>query len=168
MNLLMLSFPLNIFMAFLVLVALMPLLVQTFEQVIDAGFIGLNEILKANGGEDLMELHVYEPDLRRPGLKERFLHSDTRFPMDLQWFAPEDEGRTEDPTEYKLRKAPRRGEGRQIGRSYLGYNPDLLHYGTCSLRFRNSRGDAGYDDLFLFQLDQAGPGGISRDGDCRP
>ena len=30
--------------------------------------------------------------------------------IDLQWFAAEDEGRTEDPTEYKLRKA--REEGR--------------------------------------------------------
>ena len=30
--------------------------------------------------------------------------------MDLQWFAAEDEGRTEDPTEYKIRKA--REEGR--------------------------------------------------------
>ena len=32
------------------------------------------------------------------------------FRIDLQWFAAEDEGRTEQPTEYKLRKA--REEGR--------------------------------------------------------
>ncbi len=30
--------------------------------------------------------------------------------IDLQWFAPEDEGRTEDPTEYKLRKAREEGK----------------------------------------------------------
>ena len=30
--------------------------------------------------------------------------------IDLQWFAAEEEGRTEDPSEYKLRKA--REEGR--------------------------------------------------------
>ena len=35
---------------------------------------------------------------------------DDLFWIDLQWFAAEDEGRTEDPTEYKLRKA--REEGR--------------------------------------------------------
>lgn len=35
----------------------------------------------------------------------------SRFPdIDLQWFAPEDEGRTEDPTEYKLRKAREEGK----------------------------------------------------------
>lgn len=32
------------------------------------------------------------------------------FRIDLQWFAAEDEGRTEQPSEYKLRKA--REEGR--------------------------------------------------------
>jgi len=35
---------------------------------------------------------------------------DTEFFIDLQWFAAEDEGRTEDPTDYKIRKA--REEGR--------------------------------------------------------
>ena len=30
--------------------------------------------------------------------------------IDLQWFGPEDEGRTEDPTEYKLRKAREEGK----------------------------------------------------------
>ncbi len=32
------------------------------------------------------------------------------FDIHLQWFAPEDEGRTEDPTEYKLRKAREEGK----------------------------------------------------------
>jgi flagellar biosynthetic protein FliR len=50
MNLLMLSFPMNIFMAFLVLIALMPLLIQSFEGIIDNGFIGLNELMKAMSG----------------------------------------------------------------------------------------------------------------------
>lgn len=36
---------------------------------------------------------------------------DDSFPLiHLQWFAPEDEGRTEDPTEYKLRKAREEGK----------------------------------------------------------
>jgi flagellar biosynthetic protein FliR len=50
MNLLMLSFPLNIFIAFLLLFALMPLMLETFENIIDAGFIGLNELMKAMAG----------------------------------------------------------------------------------------------------------------------
>ena len=50
MNLLMLSFPLNIFMAFLLLVAAMPLIVQSFDHIFDAGFAGLHEIMKAMAG----------------------------------------------------------------------------------------------------------------------
>ncbi len=50
MNLLMLSFPLNIFMAFLVLVAVMPMLIESFENIIDNGFTGLNELMKAMAG----------------------------------------------------------------------------------------------------------------------
>ena len=34
----------------------------------------------------------------------------SRFHIDLEWFAPEDEGRTEDPTEYKIRKAREEGK----------------------------------------------------------
>ena len=37
-------------------------------------------------------------------------YSERNFFIDLQWFAAEDEGRTEDPTDYKIRKA--REEGR--------------------------------------------------------
>jgi hypothetical protein len=33
--------------------------------------------------------------------------------LDLQWFAAEDEGRTEDPTEFKIRKAREEGESRR-------------------------------------------------------
>ena len=36
--------------------------------------------------------------------------SDSKFGFDLQWFAAEDEGRTEDPTELKLRKAREEGK----------------------------------------------------------
>lgn len=38
------------------------------------------------------------------------LSKDTPFEVDLQWFAPEDEGRTEEPTEHKLRKAREEGK----------------------------------------------------------
>lgn len=37
-------------------------------------------------------------------------YNERNFFIDLQWFAAEDEGRTEDPTDYKIRKA--REEGR--------------------------------------------------------
>ncbi len=47
-------------------------------------------------------------DLKTLYLKRFCLESE--LPMDLQWFAPEDEGRTEDPTEYKLRKAREEGK----------------------------------------------------------
>lgn len=40
---------------------------------------------------------------------DRFF-SVTNTVISLQWFAPEDEGRTEDPTEYKLRKAREEGK----------------------------------------------------------
>ena len=50
MNLLMLSFPMNIFMAFLVLVAVMPLMVQAFENIINNGFDGLHELMKVIAG----------------------------------------------------------------------------------------------------------------------
>lgn len=41
----------------------------------------------------------------------KFAKNDTpSFIIDLQWFAAEDEGRTEDPTEFKLRKAREKGQ----------------------------------------------------------
>ncbi len=94
-------------------------------------------------------------DRRRPPLR-----LDTRNPaarnltarsiaaaMDLQWFAAEDEGRTEDPTEFKLRKA--REEGR-VAKSQelnsaivlllpvlalIGFAPSMLNTFTEMLRF---------------------------------
>jgi len=71
--------------------------------------------------------------------------------IDLQWFAAEDEGRTEDPTEYKLRKA--REEGR-VAKSQelngaivlllpvltlIGFAPSMLDTFTEMLRFYFSR-----------------------------
>ena len=50
MNLLMLSFPMNIFMAFLVLVAVMPMMIEVFEQIIDNGFTGLTDLMRAMSG----------------------------------------------------------------------------------------------------------------------
>lgn len=43
------------------------------------------------------------------------LHADERFGMHLQWFAPEDEGRTEDPTDRKQRKAREEGKVAKSG-----------------------------------------------------
>lgn len=37
-------------------------------------------------------------------------YRESRFPVHLQWFAAEDEGRTEEPTEYKIRKAREEGK----------------------------------------------------------
>ena len=40
--------------------------------------------------------------------------------IDLQWFAAEDEGRTEEPSEYKLRKAREEGRvAKKIGRAHV-------------------------------------------------
>ena len=51
-------------------------------------------------------------------LKNRYLALEaSRFNIHLQWFAAEDEGRTEEPTEYKIRKA--REEGRVAKSSEL-------------------------------------------------
>ncbi|MDR1466414.1 MAG: flagellar biosynthesis protein FlhB [Treponema sp.] len=44
-------------------------------------------------------------------LKSQFLHPHPLINMDFQWFAAEDEGRTEEPSDYKIRKA-REEEGR--------------------------------------------------------
>ena len=50
MNLLMLSFPLNIFMAFLILIAVMPMMIEAFEGILDNGFEGINDLMKAMAG----------------------------------------------------------------------------------------------------------------------
>ena len=47
--------------------------------------------------------------------------------IDLQWFAAEEEGRTEEPSEYKLRKA--REEGRVAKKS--GIEQRNRHAGYC-------------------------------------
>ncbi|MDC7125693.1 MAG: flagellar biosynthesis protein FlhB [Spirochaetales bacterium] len=50
----------------------------------------------------------YCSDLKNEYIERYLAHSSTS--LHLQWFAPEDEGRTEDPTEYKLRKAREEGK----------------------------------------------------------
>ena len=45
MNLLMMGFPMAIGMAFLILVVIMPLLMQAFSHIIDAGFEGLARLI---------------------------------------------------------------------------------------------------------------------------
>ena len=50
MNLLMLGFPINIAMAFLLLFLILPFLVETFERIIDGGWIELSKLL-AQGGD---------------------------------------------------------------------------------------------------------------------
>ncbi len=52
---------------------------------------------------------------KSPGFYEYFKkhlnNNDNSIPfIDIQWFAPEDEGRTEDPTEHKIRKAREEGK----------------------------------------------------------
>jgi flagellar biosynthetic protein FlhB len=58
---------------------------------------------------------VYYRDLVEcPDMKDelylKYLGNTGMTEMDLQWFGPEDEGRTEDPTDYKLRKAREEGK----------------------------------------------------------
>ncbi|MBI9105148.1 MAG: flagellar biosynthesis protein FlhB [Spirochaetales bacterium] len=43
-------------------------------------------------------------------LYSKYFNLETSAKIDLQWFGPEDEGRTEDATEYKLRKAREEGK----------------------------------------------------------
>lgn len=50
-----------------------------------------------------------EYDIKKP-FYDYFFPETGNVGIDLQWFAPEDEGRTEDPTEYKLRKAREEGK----------------------------------------------------------
>ncbi|MDC7125694.1 MAG: flagellar biosynthetic protein FliR [Spirochaetales bacterium] len=50
MNLLMLSFPLNIMMAYIVLVAAMPLMIQTFETILDGAFSSMGDLVNAMAG----------------------------------------------------------------------------------------------------------------------
>jgi flagellar biosynthesis protein FlhB len=67
--------------------------------------------------------------------------------IDLQWFAAEDEGRTEDPTEYKLRKA-RVAKSQELNGAIvlllpvltlIGFAPSMLNTFTEMLRFYFSR-----------------------------
>jgi flagellar biosynthetic protein FlhB len=56
----------------------------------------------------MIRVSMAAPCARLPGLLSAI--PDTRFPMTLQWFAAEDEGRTEEPSEYKIRKAREEGK----------------------------------------------------------
>lgn len=58
------------------------------------------------------------------------LPGDTPFDVDLQWFAAEDEGRTEEPTEHKLRKA--REEGK-VAKSVELSSAMVLLFGVVTL-----------------------------------
>ena len=49
-----------------------------------------------------LDLHFHQRYVLNPG--------DSRFAVHLQWFAAEDEGRTEEPTEHKIRKAREEGK----------------------------------------------------------
>jgi flagellar biosynthetic protein FlhB len=60
---------------------------------------------------DLTNLrYVVVNSVTAPGFQES-----TSFDIDLQWFAAEDEGRTEEPTEHKLRKAREEGKVAKSG-----------------------------------------------------
>jgi flagellar biosynthetic protein FlhB len=56
-----------------------------------------------------LERQFSDSDILKKQYYQRFLSSEAHG-LDIQWFAPEDEGRTEDPTEYKLRKAREEGK----------------------------------------------------------
>ena len=43
-------------------------------------------------------------------MKDYIFPGNSEFAIDIQWFAAEDEGRTEDPTEQKLRKSREEGK----------------------------------------------------------
>ena len=69
--------------------------------------------------------------------------------IDLQWFAAEDEGRTEEPSEYKLRKAREEGripKSQDLNSSVVffcnGHSSDI----SCKINFYFLYGD--YEDFF--------------------
>lgn len=72
--------------------------------------------------------------------------------IDLQWFAPEDEGRTEDPTEYKLRKA--REEGKVAKSADLTSSIVLIFCISALAAFGSSMVE-GMRDMMIFFFSNA-------------
>ena len=72
--------------------------------------------------------------------------------LHIQWFAPEDEGRTEDPTEYKLRKA--REEGK-VAKSADLTSAIILIFCIAALAAFGSSMVEGLRDMMVFFYSQA-------------
>ena len=83
---------------------------------------------------------------------ERFGFNDQEAIIDIQWFAPEDEGRTEDPTEYKLRKA--REEGKVAKSADLTSAIVLIFCITALAAFGSSMVE-GMRDMMVFFFSNA-------------
>ncbi len=80
------------------------------------------------------------------------LGEDARFGFHLQWFAPEDEGRTEDPTERKIRKA--REEGK-VAKSADITAAVVMLFGLLSLLLLSGHILRVCLDMFRFFISQA-------------
>ena len=78
--------------------------------------------------------------------------SESIFKIDLQWFAAEDEGRTEDPTEQKIRKA--REEGK-VAKSADLTSALILLFGVITLTLIGKYMLAGMKDMMSFFLSRS-------------
>ncbi len=72
--------------------------------------------------------------------------------IDLQWFAPEDEGRTEDPSEHKLRKA--REEGR-VAKSQELNGAVVFLLGVVLLLFLGPWIERNLEEMMVFFFNQS-------------
>jgi flagellar biosynthetic protein FlhB len=93
--------------------------------------------------------------------QSRCLSSPTPFDIHLQWFAAEDEGRTEEPTEHKLRKA--REEGK-VARSGEVTSALVLLFAVAALGLLASYMLKTIMDMVRFYLLKSTELDISRDG----
>ena len=106
MDVLTMGFPVSIGVSFLLLFATLPFLMTAMERIIDGSFQTLERVhheRRGRGGED-GEMTA------DPVLLRLTFPLSTPFDVHLQWFAAEDEGRTEEPSEHKIRKAREEGK----------------------------------------------------------
>lgn len=89
------------------------------------------------------------------------LESSSLFQMDLQWFAADDEGRTEEPTEHKIRKAREDGK---VAKSVELTSALVLLFPIITIGILGSSILGGLANMMRFFLGGSGEIDITRDG----
>ena len=89
------------------------------------------------------------------------LESSSLFQMDLQWFAADDEGRTEEPTEHKIRKAREDGK---VAKSVELTSSLVLLFPIITIGILGSSILGGLANMMRFFLGGSGEIDITRDG----